>query len=127
IATSPERLVAALSSFEEPIILLAGGRDKHLPWEEAARLILQKARAVILFGEAAQLIAAAIRKARRDLPGATTFVHRQVNLEEAVIRAGQIARPGEVVLLSPGCASYDAFDDFAERGERFRELVLQLD
>lgn len=127
IATSPERLVAALSSFEEPIILLAGGRDKHLPWEEAARLILQKARAVILFGEAAQLIAAAIRKARRDLPGATTFVHRQVNLEEAVIRAGQIARPGEVVLLSPGCASYDAFHDFAERGERFRELVLQLD
>lgn len=127
IATSPERLVAALTSFEEPIVLLAGGRDKHLPWEEAARLILQKARAVILFGEAAQLIAAAIRKARRELPGTATFVHRQATLDEAVALAGQVARPGEVVLLSPGCASYDMFRDFAERGERFKELVLQLE
>ena len=127
IATSPERLAAALASFEEPIVLLAGGRDKHLPWEDASRMILQKVRAVILFGEAAQLIAAVIRKARRDLPGAITFVHRPANLEQAVSQASQIARPGEVVLLSPGCTSYDEFRDFAERGERFKELVLQLD
>jgi UDP-N-acetylmuramoylalanine--D-glutamate ligase len=138
IATSPERLVAALKSFDEPLVLLAGGRDKHLPWDEAARLMLQRTRHVILFGEAVELIAGALEAESKKLetknqgpeddhrphPGKSKpMLHRCVTLEDAVAVAAQVARPGDVVLLSPGCTSFDAFKDFVERGERFRELV----
>jgi UDP-N-acetylmuramoylalanine--D-glutamate ligase len=126
ISTSPERIIAALHSFSEPIVLLAGGRDKHLPWEEACRLILHKTHAVILFGEASELIAKAIDKIRREFSASETMVQRCLNLEEAVTLAAQAARPGDVVLLSPGCASFDAFRDYTERGQRFKELVAQL-
>lgn len=126
ISTSPERLIAALYSFTEPIVLLAGGHDKKLPWEEAARLILHKTHDVILFGEAADLIARALERAGQEITSAKTTVHRCANLEEAVKLTVQIAKSGDVVLLSPGCASYDAFRNYAERGERFKELVMQL-
>lgn len=126
ISTSPDRIVAALHSFHEPLVLLAGGRDKHLPWDEAAWLIVVKTRDVILFGEAAELIATAIEVARSQVTGPHTTMHRCANLEEAVNLAAEIAQPGDVVLLSPGCASFDAFRDFTERGQRFKELVLQL-
>ena len=122
IATSPERTVAALRSFDQPIVLLAGGRDKHLSWDEMARLTLQKARRLILFGEAAPIIEEAIRVSG-DLG---EFVHRCQTLDEAVEMAVREARPGDVVLLSPGGTSFDAFSDFVERGERFRELVKAL-
>jgi UDP-N-acetylmuramoylalanine--D-glutamate ligase len=127
IATSPERLMAALRSFEEPIVLLAGGRDKHLPWAEAARLIVRITRQVILFGEATEIIAGALNKVRQELAGVDTVIHRCANLDEAVKLSALVAQPGDVVLLSPGCASYDTFRDFAERGERFKALVLQLE
>jgi UDP-N-acetylmuramoylalanine--D-glutamate ligase len=126
ISTSPDRLIAALHSFNEPIVLLVGGRDKHLPWEEAAWLTLVKTRDIIIFGEAAELIAEAIELVRPQVPNSNTVVHRCKNLEEAVSLAAQVARSGDVVLLSPGCASFDAFRNFAERGDRFKELVLQL-
>lgn len=126
ISTSPERLLAALHSFSEPIILLAGGRDKHLPWEEAAWLILHKTRDVILFGEAADLIADFIEATRSNVPSTKTVVHRAADLAEAVTLAAQLAKPGYVVLLSPGCASYDMFKDYVERGRQFKELVTQL-
>jgi len=122
IATSPERTVAALRSFDQPIVLLAGGRDKHLPWDEMARLTLQKARRLILFGEAAPIIEEAIRVSGDW----EEFVHRCQTLDEAVAMAVREARPGDVVLLSPGGTSFDAFSDFVERGERFRELVKAL-
>ena len=129
IATSPQRTVAALRSFDQPIVLLAGGRDKHLPWDEMARLTLQKARRLVLFGEAAPIIEKAIRvssfefRVSRDLE---ELVHRCQTLDEAVEVAAREAQPGDVVLLSPGGTSFDAFSDFAERGERFRELVKAL-
>lgn len=134
IATSPERMAAALRSFEEPIVLLAGGRDKHLPWDEAAHLMLERARHVLLFGEAVELIAGAIETekekqaagSRLPGPGQWPMLHRCVTLEDAVTVAAQVARPHDVVLLSPGCTSFDAFQDFAERGSRFRELVACL-
>ncbi|MDY7041781.1 MAG: UDP-N-acetylmuramoyl-L-alanine--D-glutamate ligase, partial [Chloroflexota bacterium] len=127
IATSPERLVAALRSFDEPIVLLAGGRDKHLPWNEAAALILHKVRHLVLFGEAVPIIDRAVAAERGgdeawggpEITGVST-------LEEAVAAAVQVARAGDVVLLAPGCTSFDAFQDFAARGERFRKLVKQL-
>jgi UDP-N-acetylmuramoylalanine--D-glutamate ligase len=134
IATSPERLVAALKSFEEPIVLLAGGRDKHLPWDEAAHLMLRRTRHIILFGEATELIASALETAGEQLaakgqplPDETRpMLHRCVRLEDAVAVAAQVARAGDVVLLSPGCTSFDAYKDFEERGDRFRELVEGL-
>ncbi|MBI1880808.1 MAG: UDP-N-acetylmuramoyl-L-alanine--D-glutamate ligase [Chloroflexi bacterium] len=126
ISTTPGRLVAALHSFSEPIVLLAGGRDKNLPWEDVARLIVHKTHDVILFGEASELIAKAIAKAHLEVTSSATMVHRCANLAAAVNLAAQMARPGDVVLLSPGCASFDAFRDYVERGERFKELVQNL-
>jgi len=138
IATSPERTVAALRSFDQPIVLLAGGRDKHLPWDEMARLTLQKARLLILFGEAAPIIEEAIRASSFGTSASAghppvepfrvsrDFIHRCQTLDEAVTVAAREAQPGDVVLLAPGGTSFDAFSDFVERGERFRELVRAL-
>lgn len=126
VATSPGRLVAALHSFNESIVLLAGGRDKNLPWEDVSRLILHKTRDVILFGEATELIAKTIEKVRHEVPATQTVVHRSANLAEAVNLAAQLARPGDVVLLSPGCTSFDAFRSYIERGDRFKGLVQNL-
>jgi UDP-N-acetylmuramoylalanine--D-glutamate ligase len=126
IATSPERTVAALRSFDQPIVLLAGGRDKHLPWDEMARLTLEKVRHLVLFGEAAPIIEKAMREARYKRQEARCRIHKCVTLEEAVEVAAREAQPGDVVLLAPGGTSFDAFSDFAQRGRRFRELVKAL-
>jgi UDP-N-acetylmuramoylalanine--D-glutamate ligase len=128
IATSPERMVAALRAFDAPIVLLAGGRDKHLPWDEAAELILRKVRHLVLFGEAVPIIERAMAAARsKAAMGRGPEVTSVSTLEEAVVVAARVSRPGDVVLLAPGCTSFDAFKDFAARGERFRELVKQLE
>jgi len=127
IATSPERAVAALRSFEQPVVLLAGGRDKHLPWEEWAEVTLDRARAVVGFGEAAPLIERVLREAVARRGGLTEVpLHTEESLECAVERAAALARPGDVVLLSPGGTSFDAFADFEARGARFRELVASF-
>jgi UDP-N-acetylmuramoylalanine--D-glutamate ligase len=133
IATTPERVVAALKSFDQPIVLLAGGRDKHLPWDEMARLTLEKARHLVLFGEAAPIIERAVRGERGKWRGENGWrretgcrVQRCATLEEAVKVAVSVARPGDVVLLSPGGTSFDAFRDYAERGQRFKEIVKGL-
>jgi UDP-N-acetylmuramoylalanine--D-glutamate ligase len=127
IATAPERLMAGLLAYEEPIVLLAGGRDKHLPWGDAAKLIAARVRELIVFGEMADLVQSAVES---QLAHSDTRVLEKIHpvstLDEAVAKAAQVARSGEVVLLSPGGTSYDAFKDFAERGDRFRELVGAL-
>lgn len=128
IATAPERMAAALRAFEAPVVLLAGGRDKHLPWGEAVDLILSRTRCVVLFGEAAELIAREI-DAHRTNAGTNSSgptVERCRTLQEAVEAAAHIAQEGDVVLLSPGGTSFDAYRDFEERGEHFRELVETL-
>jgi UDP-N-acetylmuramoylalanine--D-glutamate ligase len=130
IATAPERSVAALRSFEEPLILLAGGRDKDLPWEPFAHEVVTRVRLLVTFGEAGGMIARRVRAARRDGPEGPparleTIVETD-SLEEAVVQAHRLAQSGDVVLLSPGGTSFDAFRDFAERGERFKELVRAL-
>ena len=123
IATAPERSMAAIHAFDEPIVLLLGGRDKNLPWEDIASLIHQRVDHVVVFGEAAELI----QKAVSTVGGARSVdLHRVNDLKEAVLKAAEIASAGDVVLLSPGGTSYDAFKDFAERGEFFRKWVLEL-
>jgi UDP-N-acetylmuramoylalanine--D-glutamate ligase len=126
IATAPERVIAALRSFEEPLILLAGGRDKKLPWAEMAMLTAQRVRYLLTFGEHGPAIAEHVRAARL-LGGQLENIENVKTLEEAVTRAAEIAHQGDVVLLSPGGTSYDAYVDFAERGEHFRELVKRLE
>ncbi len=124
IATAPERLIAALKSFDEPIVLLCGGRDKHLPWDEAAEAIARRVAHLVLFGEMADLVQDAVRK--YQLPNSGCQIHRAGSLESAVGVAAQVAQPGDVVLLSPGGTSFDAFKDFAERGDKFAGWVEQL-
>lgn len=128
IATAPERVVAALRSFEEPIVLLAGGRDKNLPWEEFAEETAARVRHLIVFGEAGEMIARVVEaRCVASPPSTLEGITRVKTLEEAVESAASIARAGDVVLLSPGGTSFDAFRDFAQRGERFKELVRALE
>ncbi|NWG34434.1 MAG: UDP-N-acetylmuramoyl-L-alanine--D-glutamate ligase [Chloroflexi bacterium] len=124
IATAPERSMAAIRSFEEPIVLLLGGRDKDLPWEDLLRLANERVDHIVLFGEAAEKIektAAGLASERRRFS-----LTKVGGLEEAVRKAAEVAEPGDVVLLSPGGTSFDEFVDFAERGERFAEWVREL-
>ncbi len=122
IATAPERVLAALRSYSEPLVLLLGGKDKNLPWDDMIRLALSKARHIIAFGEASTLIAEVIER----LAGNRELVTCVKTLDEAVAKAATLAQSGDVVLLSPGGTSYDAYTDFVERGEHFRRLVMGL-
>lgn len=122
IATAPERVVAALRSYDEPLVLLAGGKDKNLPWDDMLRLALQKTRHIIAFGHVGDQIVEQVRA----LAGSDKHVTRVETLAQAVEQAAHIAQPGDVVLLSPGGTSYDAYVDFVARGEHFRQLVLGL-
>ena len=119
IATAPERLMAGLRVFKVPVVLLVGGRDKHLPWDEAITLMARQCRHVIFFGELGPMVARqfAIKNPRWSLvPGLT----------DAIIRATEVARENDVVLLSPGGTGFDEFKDFAERGDYFKTMVRDL-
>ncbi len=122
IATAPERVVAALRSFDEPLILLAGGKDKDLPWDDMLVLASDKCRHIVAFGHVGEKIVNRVQA----LVGHTNDVTRVDTLAQAVTEAGQQAQPGDVVLLSPGGTSYDAYVDFVDRGEHFRQLVMRL-
>jgi UDP-N-acetylmuramoylalanine--D-glutamate ligase len=114
--------LAALHSFEEPLVVIAGGRDKHLPWDEAADALCRRCHAVILTGDARGLIRdSLVRAAERD--GVLPTVVDAPRFDDAVEAAFAVAQPGDAVLLSPGCTSFDQFIDFAERGRRFATLV----
>ncbi len=124
IATAPERTMAALHSYDEPLVVLLGGRDKKLPWGELAAELQKRAHCVVLFGEASGLIEDALKKAQTEHG---PEVIRCEKLEDAVLVAGEKCRPGDVVLLSPGGTSYDAFVNFEERGDKFTEWVKALE
>jgi UDP-N-acetylmuramoylalanine--D-glutamate ligase len=124
IATAPERSMAAIRSFDEPIVLMLGGRDKDLPWEDLVQLMGARVDHVVLFGEAAEKIEGTVNRLG---PREKRFtVSRAEHLHEAVIQAAEVAEAGDVVLLSPGGTSFDEFKDFAERGERFKAWVQEL-
>ena len=123
IATAPERAMAGIQSFDDPIVLMLGGRDKDLPWDEIAKLIHKRVDHVVLFGEAAELIQKAISAVGGER---SVDLRRARHLKEAVALAAEAATAGDVVLFSPGGTSYDEFKDFAERGEAFRKWVQEL-
>jgi UDP-N-acetylmuramoylalanine--D-glutamate ligase len=124
IATAPERTMAAIRSFDQPLVLLLGGRDKKLPWEDLVNLIHQRVKRVILFGESAELISRALGDVSNNQFPQT--VSRCDTLEKAIKNAAEYAEKGDVVMLSPGCTSFDEFRDFEERGQRFIEWVKAL-
>lgn len=125
IATSPERTLAGIRAFAEPLVLLLGGREKRLPLAELAAAAHARARAIVCFGEAGPLLAEAME---REVPpgGARAQIVRVETLGQAVAAARDAARPGDVVLLSPACTSFDAYPNFERRGEEFRRLVAAL-
>ncbi|MDZ4158195.1 MAG: UDP-N-acetylmuramoyl-L-alanine--D-glutamate ligase [Anaerolineaceae bacterium] len=124
IATAPERTLAAIRAFDQPLVLLLGGRDKDLPWEGLADMIRQRVDHVIAFGECAAKIVSTIGALH---PGMRPYtLERCDGLQQAVQAAAQVTSEGDVVLLSPGGTSYDEFLDFEERGKRFREWVHEL-
>jgi UDP-N-acetylmuramoylalanine--D-glutamate ligase len=126
IATAPERVIAALEAYPDPpVVLLLGGRDKKLPWGDLLRLALPRCRVIITFGEAGMMIAKRAADLRAEQAAATP-IEQVDKLAEAVELAYVRARPGDVVLLSPGGTSFDAYRDFEERGRHFRALVNAL-
>jgi UDP-N-acetylmuramoylalanine--D-glutamate ligase len=134
-ATTPEGAITALNAFEQPIIIIAGGYDKNLPFDKLGEKIAQKAKAAILIGQTAPKIASAIDNAKTSLREAQqrsnlkllgTKVEFVDSLAEAVQLANKVAVAGEVVLLSPACASYDMFDNYEQRGGEFLRLVQKL-
>lgn len=118
IATNPKSTMAALDALEGRIILIAGGYDKKLSLAEVARVIARRCKAVVLAGETAPTLAALIEAE----PGACP-VSLCKTFDDAVATAHDLAQQGDTVLLSPACASFDMFRNFAERGRRFKELV----
>lgn len=129
IATAPERAVAGLRVFEpgkQTLILLAGGKDKNLPWDVFADEALKRVNYLIGFGSAGDMIVDVVRERaqfRQINPPGCAVVRR---LEEAVELAARIAQNNSVVLLSPGGTSFDAYNNFEERGNHFRRLVAAL-
>lgn len=125
IATTPSRAVAGLRSFREPVIVIAGGSGKNVPFDEFAEAAVERAKAVVLVGETAPQIRAAIEAAGAVAGRAVRMVEAR-GFEEAVHLAADEASPGDVVLLSPACASFDMFRNYKERGDRFKEIVRAM-
>ena len=121
-ATTPQGTMVALEAFGCPIILIAGGYDKHLPFDELGRAIAAKAKAVVLIGQTASKIAQAVE----DCPDNRATIRFADSLASAVDVAHAIAQTGDVVLLSPACASYDMFENYEHRGRQFAELMRAI-
>ncbi|HKE36730.1 MAG TPA: cyanophycin synthetase, partial [Candidatus Baltobacteraceae bacterium] len=116
-STNPGSVVAALLAFDNPIVLIAGGRSKGTSFEELGRTIRARVKALVAIGEAAPAIVEASQ---------APVTARATTMEDAVRRARDFAEPGDVVLLSPGCASFDMFSSAEDRGERFIAAVSEL-
>lgn len=127
IATTPERALAGIRSFDEPIVLLLGGKDKNLPLDELAQEALGRCVGIVFFGAAGPLLEAAVEaNASSVSPDLRPQMTRVATLSEAVREARRMAGSGDVVLLSPACTSFDAYANFEERGEEFRHLVRAM-
>lgn len=125
IASSPTRTLAGLNAFEKPVILIAGGYDKKIPFEPLAEEGYSKIKVLVLIGVTREKIKESFQKVIKE---------KQINLpivmadtfEEAVYKAKELASEGDIVTLSPACASFDMFSNFEVRGNRFKEIVNEL-
>ncbi len=121
IATTPASAIAALAAFDEGKVIIAGGYDKGLPFDALGQAIASRAKGAVLIGKTADQIAAAI-----DRAGEGVEVARAESMSQAVEKAFLICSPGDVVLLSPACASYDMFVNYKQRGQAFRQEAARL-
>ena len=124
IASSPSRTIAGLRSFKEKVILIAGGYDKHIPYDVLGPEICQHVKHVFLCGATAPQIRAAVENCA-DFHGQVAMTDCG-NFENAVRTAAAAAREGDVVLMSPASASFDEFKNFMVRGEFFKKIVKEL-
>jgi UDP-N-acetylmuramoylalanine--D-glutamate ligase len=121
-ATNVASAVVGIDAFEGGVHAILGGSEKNEPFAPLLGPLRERASACYLTGATADRLAAELAPLLAD----GIELHRCVDLEDAVRRAAAAARPGEVVLLSPACASFDAFENFERRGDRFREIVGEL-
>lgn len=126
IASSPTRTIAGLNSFDENIVLIAGGYDKHLDYTPLANPIINKVSKLILLGQTASKISGAVNYTLSHTEDKEISIYKVETLEEAVAKADEIAEKGEIILLSPASASFDMFKNFEERGEKFKQIVNKL-
>lgn len=119
--TNPDAAIKALEAYDEPIVLIAGGRNKGSKFDEFAAVVKRKARTLVAIGECAEEIVAAVKLTGFDR------IRRAASFEDAVKTAAREARPGDIVLLSPACASWDMFKNFEERGDLFKAVVGSLE
>ena len=125
IGTSPTRTIAGLNSFDEKIVLIAGGYDKHLDYAPIAEPIIKNVSKLILVGQTADKIEKVVRNEEK-VKSINIPIYKCETLEQTVEKAKEIAEEGEVVLFSPASASFDMFKNFEERGNKFKELVNNL-
>jgi UDP-N-acetylmuramoylalanine--D-glutamate ligase len=132
-ATTPDSAIVALEAFDNPIII-AGGYDKHIPFDGFGQKVARNAKAAILIGQTAQNIAKAIARFSIQDARCSTSIEGRVSsnevrvefadsLEKAIQLADGLAASGDVVVLSPACASYDMFENYEQRGQQFIDLV----
>lgn len=125
IASSPSRTIAGLRSFREKVILIAGGYDKHIPFDILGPEIVAHVKELILTGDTAGQICDAVRRTP-GYTGENPPISLFGGFEQAVLAARSMARPGDVVILSPACASFDRFKNFMERGDAFKKIVREF-
>jgi len=125
IASSPSRTIAGLRSFPRKVILIAGGYDKHIPYDVLGPEIVEHVKTLLLTGDTAEKIKAATLAAPGYQEGSPEILDC-ADLKDAVERARALAEPGDVVILSPASASFDRFRNFEERGNIFKDLVNAL-
>lgn len=126
IASSPTRAIAGLRSFKptDRLVLIVGGHDKNVPFDELGDEICQRCKALFICGETAEKISAAVRNSEFYTPDFPMFIHE--DWTENVLAASRFAQAGDTVLLSPACSSFDFFKNFAQRGDLFRDIVMRL-
>ena len=125
IASSPSRTIAGLRSFSQKLILIAGGYDKHVPFEPLGPEIVDHVKTLVLCGATAPKIEAAVRNAPNYSPGNPEILHEE-DFYEAIRLAARVAKPGDVVILSPAGPAFDKFKNFMVRGREFKKTVMAL-
>ena len=125
IGTSPTRTIAGLHSFDERIVLIAGGYDKHLDYTPIAKPILEKVDSLILIGDTAPKIFDAVKE-EAEKQGKDIKIYMCDEFKNTVLVAKKVTKPGQIVLFSPASASFDLFRNFEERGNKFKELVNNI-
>jgi UDP-N-acetylmuramoylalanine--D-glutamate ligase len=124
IASSPSRAIAGLRSFEQKVILIAGGKDKGIPFDELGSEIISSVKTLVLTGKTAERIRDAVLNAPEYNGSPRIIIHK--DFQDAVLAAADASQDGDIVILSPASTSYDRFNNFAERGEFFKKIVREL-